>query len=119
MNEEFVGVSKDAHITHAIRAAFAGPKFDICCINKLPEFDYWRFAQWIQKMHCEPWVSDSQKWAAQCYTVNYFLCPDAPDEFEVEALARQIFQSAPVVADVVNGKRVFKIGKYELWKVKK
>lgn len=50
--------------------------------------------------------------------VNYFLCPNSEDEFEVEAMYHEVFEPVPCDADQPKkeGKVVMRIGCWKLVK---
>lgn len=111
MSAEFVGsIGQKAHLMQAIRLAFAGKKFDICALHKLPGFDYQTFAGWVRALHCAD-ADENTLHLAKCYCVNYLLCPEATDEFEVEAYMLEIF---PPKRCTEEYKSVLRIGCYEL-----
>lgn len=116
MAEQFIGaVGLRAFYIQAIRAAFAKPHFDVCVFHGLPAYNSTTFAGWVRDLHCKHPVSEAVRRAAQFYCVNYFLCPETEDEFEVEALVREVFpDDCPPPARLV-----FRIGKYTVYKESK
>lgn len=94
-------------IRNAFRARSLGRRrFDITCINLLPQFRYMTFEAWAQSMHCRE-ASPEQWERLKSYVVNYFLCPNATSMEEVEQWKLVVF----------GKKKTWRIFGYEIRKV--
>lgn len=110
---EFIGVIVHrTYLIEAIRRAFDESRghFDICALHKLPGYENDTFSRWVHALHCQKNVPAETMRLAQLYVVNYFLCPDSTDEFEVEAYAREVWPER-----VPTRKPILKIGKLSLY----
>lgn len=97
MSKEFVPVvncSGSLYLKYPIKAMFNSghSSVNICAIDKLSEYDSKTFPSWIQSLHCVKNVDEQLIELAKRVTVNYFLCPNATDEFEVEAYYGEVFR---------------------------
>lgn len=111
---EFVGALGDVvFYKEAIKTAFTTGYFNICALHTLPRYDHETFAGWVRALHCEREAPREQIARAKAYCVNYFLCPETKDEFELEAYMQEIFPAKP---ECKTEKVIFKIGRYELRK---
>lgn len=111
---EFIGVlSERAHRIRSLRAAFCDGYLNICAVHRLPGYDNQKIAKWVSNLHCERNASPEDIERAKFYLVNYILCPDAEDEFEVEALTREVF-SAEIEAQSKKPRTLLKIGRLRL-----
>ena len=119
---EFVGaIGIRAHTIEAIRSAFTylpnmwhsnrtSVTFDVTKVRGLPGFSYGSFAEWVREFHCKE-IPPEKVRLVQFYIVNYFLCPDSEDEFEVEALVREVFGQTGFPT---TRKQIARIGRYTL-----
>jgi hypothetical protein len=113
MNEkEFIGVvGERTFYILAIRQAFNKEYFNLCDLHHLPKFNNSTFAKWVQNLHCRYSVDENTLNLAKLYCINYFLCPESEDEFEVEAYMREIFHK-----ENKKSRTIFKIGQFKLIK---
>lgn len=116
MSEKFIGVMGErAYLLEAVRGAFAKGRFDICNFHKLPNFNHDTFATWASDLHCKTEAEiGSGVWRKlQFYVVNYMMCPEATDEFEVEAFVREVW---PEREECATDREILSIGKFVLIK---
>jgi hypothetical protein len=121
---EFVGaIGIRAHTIEAIRSAFVyspctwhgnrtSVTFDVTKISGLQGFHYGSFAEWVREFNAKE-IPPEKVRLVQFYVVNYLLCPNSEDEFEVEALVREVFGETGFPT---TRKQVAKIGRYTLFK---
>lgn len=118
---EFSGVlSRKVHLINTVRAAFACDYkgFNVCVFHNLEEFDSKTFARWANELHCKN-PTGAQLAVLKAYCVNYFICPEVQDEFELEAIVRQVFPPVEEAKPELEQKVVFKLGKWVLYKTTK
>lgn len=114
MSKEFVGaLSQKVFYMQAIRNAFEGDSFNVCCFHRTPKYLDSTFAGWVSALHCKKNIDPNTLNLAKTYCVNYFLCPEVTDEFELEAYVREVFPEA-----AVKEKVILKVGNYELRRLK-
>lgn len=116
MKEKFIGVMGErAYLLEAVRGAFSKGRFDICHLHHLPNYDRATFAEWASDLHCnkESDIGSGMWRKLQLYVVNYILCPEATDEFEVEAYVREVW---PEREECATDKQIFSVGKFVLIK---
>lgn len=113
---KFIGVMGErAYLIEAVRGAFAKGRFDVCNIHNLPNFGRDTFAEWASDLHCKTESEiGSETWRKlQFYVVNYLLCREATDEFEVEAYVREVW---PDRDECATDKVIISVGKFALIK---